>query len=66
MIAGYALNLWLVPASLTAFREFQWEIRNRMAAFLLQEGVFTSVSDDAHRLRSIARSGRHPAWHPGG
>ena len=35
-----------MPASLTSFREFQWEIRNRMAAFLLQEGVFTQVSDD--------------------
>ena len=45
-ICGYALNLWIVPASLTSFREFQWEIRNRMAAFLLQEGVFTPVSDD--------------------
>ena len=40
------LNLWLVPASLAAFREFQWEIRNRMAAFLLQEGVFTPISDE--------------------
>ena len=46
MIAGYLLNLWLVPLSLSAFREFQWEIRNRVAAFLLQEGVFTSMSDD--------------------
>ena len=46
MIAGYMLNLWLVPMSLSAFREFQWEIRNRVAAFLLQEGVFTSMSDD--------------------
>jgi lipopolysaccharide export system permease protein len=46
MIAGYLLNLWIVPQSLTAFREFQWEIRNRMAAFLLQEGVFSQVSDD--------------------
>jgi lipopolysaccharide export system permease protein len=45
-VAGYALNLWIVPASLTAFRQFQWEIRNRMAAFLLQEGVFTQVSDN--------------------
>jgi lipopolysaccharide export system permease protein len=46
MIAGYLLNLWLVPASLAAFREYQWEIRNRVAAFLLQEGVFNQVSDD--------------------
>jgi lipopolysaccharide export system permease protein len=46
MIAGYLLNLWLVPESLNRFREFQWEIRNRMAAFLVQEGVFNQVSDD--------------------
>ncbi len=43
-LAGYALNLWLVPASMAAFRDFQWEIRNQIAAFLLQEGVFTPVS----------------------
>lgn len=42
----YALNLWLVPKSYTAFREYQFEIRNRMAAFLLQEGVFTPISED--------------------
>ncbi|HUD60173.1 MAG TPA: LPS export ABC transporter permease LptF [Acetobacteraceae bacterium] len=46
VVCVYLLNLWIVPASLTSFREFQWEIRNRMAAFLLQEGVFTQVSDD--------------------
>ncbi len=40
------LNLYVVPASFTSFREFQFEIRNRIAAFLLQEGVFTPVSDD--------------------
>jgi len=42
----FVLNLWVVPRSYTAFREYQFEIRNRMAAFLLQEGVFTPVSDD--------------------
>ena len=46
VICCYALNLWLVPISYTAFREYQFEIRNRMAAFLLQEGVFTPISDD--------------------
>ena len=44
--ACYTLNLWIVPVSYTAFREYQFEIRNRMAAFLLQEGVFTPISDD--------------------
>ncbi len=45
MALHYALNLWLVPLSATAFREYQWEIRNHIAALLLQEGVFTTVSD---------------------
>ena len=46
VVCCYVLNVWIVPVSYTAFREFQFEIRNRMAAFLLQEGVFTPVSDD--------------------
>ena len=46
MATSYALNLWLVPSSLASFREFQWEIRNRLVAFLLQEGVFTPVTDE--------------------
>jgi lipopolysaccharide export system permease protein len=43
--AGYWLNLETVPETLASFREFQWEIRNKVAAFLLQEGVFTSISE---------------------
>ena len=46
IICGHAMTLWIVPASLASFHQFQWEIRNRMAAFLLQEGVFTQISDD--------------------
>ncbi len=46
MLCCYALNLWIVPASYSAFREYQFAIRNRLAAFLLQEGVFTEVSDN--------------------
>ncbi len=46
VVTGYVLTLWLVPVTYSAFREFQFEIRNRLAAFLLQEGVFTPVSDD--------------------
>ncbi len=42
----YALNLSIVPTSATAFREFQFEIRNRIMAFLLQDGVFTQIDDD--------------------
>jgi len=43
---AFMLSLVIVPISNTAFRQFQFEIRNRVAAFLLQDGVFTPVSDD--------------------
>ncbi|HEY3847215.1 MAG TPA: LPS export ABC transporter permease LptF [Acetobacteraceae bacterium] len=44
-LACYGLNLWIVPETLSTFRQFQWEIRNRIAAFLVQEGVFTQISE---------------------
>ncbi|HEY4044789.1 MAG TPA: LPS export ABC transporter permease LptF [Rhodopila sp.] len=44
-LAGYGLSLWAVPAATANFKTFQWEIRNRLAAFLLQDGVFTPLSD---------------------
>ncbi len=43
---GYALTLVVVPASYGAFRAYQFDIRNRIAVFLLQEGVFTPVSNE--------------------
>jgi lipopolysaccharide export system permease protein len=46
MFLCYVLNLGLVPASLGEFRNYQFEIRNQIAAFLLQPGVFTPVSED--------------------
>ena len=45
-VIGYILNLWLVPVSYHAFRRYEFEIRNRMAAFLLQDGVFAQLSKD--------------------
>jgi len=41
----YGLNLLLVPASLSGFRTYEYEIRNQIAAFLLEPGVFTPVAD---------------------
>ncbi len=56
--ACYVLNIWIVPTSYTAFREYQFEIRNKVAAFLLQEGVFTAISDDLTvYIRSRERDG---------
>lgn len=42
---GYGLSLWAVPDATADFKTFQWEIRNRLAAFLLQDGVFSPLSD---------------------
>lgn len=44
MGACWLLNLVIVPASLRAFRDYQWEIRNKVIAFLLQDGVFTQIA----------------------
>ena len=44
--ACYALNLLVVPETQAAFRAWQFEIRNQLAAILVQEGVFSSVGDD--------------------
>jgi lipopolysaccharide export system permease protein len=44
-LLGYALSLYIVPATLADFRQYQWEIRTRLAAFLLQDGVFTPLSE---------------------
>ncbi len=54
----YVLNISVVPTSYAAFREYQFQIRNRLAAFLLQEGVFTPVSEDLTvYVRSRERDG---------
>ena len=45
MLLCLVLNLFIVPQTSAEFRRFQFEIRNKVAAFLLQEGVFTAISD---------------------
>lgn len=42
---GWTMNLWVVPETYRSFREYQFDIRHRMAAVLLQEGVFSSLGD---------------------
>ncbi len=44
MLLCYFFNIVLVPASLNAFRAYEFEIRNEIAAFLLEPGVFTTVA----------------------
>jgi lipopolysaccharide export system permease protein len=40
------LQAWIMPASHTAFRAWQFEIRNEIAGLLLQEGVFASIGNN--------------------
>ena len=56
--ACYALNLLVVPETQAAFRAWQFEIRNQLAAILVQEGVFSLDRRRPHRLRAAARPRR--------
>ncbi|HQT60255.1 MAG TPA: LPS export ABC transporter permease LptF [Acidiphilium sp.] len=42
-LACWTLNLWLVPSTLAKFTSFESVIRNQVAAFLLEPGVFTAI-----------------------
>ena len=39
------LSLYILPVSSQAFKDLQFEIRNRFVSSLIQEGTFTTVSD---------------------
>ncbi len=41
----YTLSLWVLPAANRSFKDLQFEIRNRFASVLIQDGVFNTVSD---------------------
>src|ERR1700682_2069380 len=40
-----SLSAYFLPASNRAFKDLQFEIRNRFVSSLLQEGTFTNISD---------------------
>lgn len=45
MITLYAMAFYFLPASNRAFKDMQFEIRNKFATALIQEGVFNTLSD---------------------
>ena len=45
MVLLYALALYFLPAANRAFKDLQFEIRNRFASVLIQDGVFNTISD---------------------
>jgi lipopolysaccharide export system permease protein len=40
-----SLSVYFLPASNRAFKDLQFEIRNRLVSGLIQEGTFTTISD---------------------
>ena len=44
-LIGYALTLYLLPASYRAFKDLEFEIRNNYSSVLIQEGVFTEITE---------------------
>ncbi len=44
VVLGYLLSLWVVPVTATLFREYLFQIRNQLDAFVLQEGVFNQIT----------------------
>ncbi len=53
---SYSLSLWGAPLAYRHFHNYELEIRNKTAAFLLEEGVFTPISNSLtvyiHQRRS--------------
>jgi lipopolysaccharide export system permease protein len=45
MLLLYALTLYFLPAANRAFKDLQFEIRNRYASVLIQDGIFNTISD---------------------
>jgi len=45
-VALYALSLYFLPTANRAFKDLQFEIRNKFASVLIQEGVFNTLSDN--------------------
>jgi len=45
MVALYAMAFYFLPASNRAFKDLQFEVRNKFATALIQEGVFNTLSD---------------------
>jgi lipopolysaccharide export system permease protein len=45
MAALYVLSLEIVPTANRAFKDLQFQIRNRFATVLVQDGVFNTLSD---------------------
>ena len=44
-LIGFVLNFWLIPGSVRAFRQLQWQFRSSATGVLIQEGAFSQIGD---------------------
>jgi len=45
VLLGFLLSLWVIPRTMEAFHEMQWNIRNDITGVLLQEGAFNKFGE---------------------
>lgn len=45
VLAGYAMTIYLQPASFRAFKDLQWELRHDFSTVLLQDGAFNEIEE---------------------
>ena len=45
-VLGYFLTLWLVPYSVSQYKELQFKIRNNLAQVVIQEGEFNQLANN--------------------
>ncbi len=45
-LLGFLLNLWLIPLSVHAFHQMQWQLRSTATGVLIQEGTFSQIGDN--------------------
>lgn len=45
-VFGYILTLWLIPVSVSEFKELQFKIKNDLAHVAIQEGTFNVLPDN--------------------
>lgn len=46
VLIAYAISLYALPATFRAFKDLQYEMRHDVSTVLLQEGAFSTLSDD--------------------
>lgn len=56
---GYCLTLWLVPYSVSQFKELQFKIRNNLAQVVIQEGEFNQLPNQVTAYVRVFKPSGH-------